>query len=180
MSSESDNVKHANSVYYTAVSDGSLVTRRTTKRHHTIDKVYTCDPEPTSRELEFKFDLGREYVDGMESYLKFGLEYNTSNQTPTEPFPGKLSSGYTDLIQDILLVDRNGREIERIANVYQLASMVATSTLTTDSLYSGSYVFPIDKRIPVSPEIITVLIPLHFLLGIFRTDRLVPPHILDR
>ena len=180
MSSESDNVKHANSVYYTATADGTLVTRRTTKRHHTIDKVYYCSPEPESRQLEFKFDLGTEYVDGMESYLKFSLEYNTSFLAPTEPLPGKLSSGFTDLIQDVLLCDRNGVVLERIENVYQIASMLATSTHTSDSLHNGSYVFPVDKRVPVSPATTTVLIPLHFLLGIFRTDTLVPPHILDK
>ena len=104
--SESDNVKNANSVYYTAVADGTLVTRRTTKRHGSIDKVYYCSPEPQSRQLEFKFDLGSEYVDGMESYLKFKLEYNTSIDLPADPLPAKLSSGFTDLIQDIILIDR--------------------------------------------------------------------------
>jgi len=181
MSSESDNVKHANSVYYTAVADGTLVTRRTTKRHHTIDKIYHCSPEPESRQLEFKFDLGTEYVDGMESYLKFKLEYNSSaTSSASELYPAKISSGFTDLIQDILLIDRNGRELERIANVYQIASMLATSTHTSDSLHNGSYVFPIDKRVQVFPATTTVLILLHFLLGIFRTNTLVPPHILDK
>ena len=180
MSSSEISVKHANSVYYTAVSDGTLVTRRTTKRHHTIDKVYSCSPEPESRQLEFKFDLGSEYVDGFESYLKFELKYSTYFITPAEPLPAKLSSGFTDLIQDILLIDRNGTELERIENFYQIASMLATSTHTSDSLHNGSYVFPIDKRVAVTPATTTVLIPLHFLLGIFRTNTLVPPHILDK
>ena len=179
MSNGSD-VKHANSVFYQATSDGTLVTRRTTKRHHATDDVYTCNPQPQSRQVEFKFDLGSEYIDGMESYLKFKLLYNTSVTTPAEPLPAKLSSGFTDMIQDIILLDRNGRELERIENLYQIASMLATSTHTSDSLHNGSYVFPIDKRVPVSPATTTVIIPLHFLLGIFRTDTLVPPHILDK
>jgi hypothetical protein len=179
MSANGSDVKHANNVYYTAAADGNLVTRRTTKRHHAIDELYECSPQPTGRQLEFLFDLGSEYVDGVESYLKFQLEYNTSFTTTTEAYPGKLSSGYTDMIQDILLIDRNGVEIERIDNVYQIASILATSTHTDASLRNTS-VFPVDKRVEVSPVSSTVIIPLHFLLGLFRTDTLIPPHILDK
>lgn len=180
MSREGSNVKHANSVFYSATSDGCLVTQKTTKRHHALDTEYRCDPKPSSsRDIEFKFDLGAEYVDAYQSYLKFSLEYNTSVTSPVEDYPAKLSSGFTDLVQDILLLDRNGVTIERVEHVYQVASMLATSTHTTDSLANNSYVFPADKRLLRGVQS-TVVLPLHFLLGFFRTDTLIPPHILDR
>jgi hypothetical protein len=170
-------VKKLNGVFYTALSDPTLVKYKTTKRHHALYDTYTARPY-CNKDIEFKLVLGSEYVDAGNSYLRFQFTYDTSIAPPIVNDAASLSTGFTDLLQAILIVDRYGNTLERIENLYQIASVLATSHHDGHYLYETLQCFPSTKALDHTAEY-DVIIPLHFLCGLFRSTTLLPPHLLD-
>ena len=174
-------IKTANAVGYSIQNDLNLVKRRTTKRQVASVKTIEASPVAARPYIEFPLSLHAEYVDSVESYLKFKIEYNTSLTTGvSNTTPGKLSSGFTDFFRSIQIVDRFGNVLEDIQNgLHHICSFMATSTHDNAYLHHTTYVFPADKTLTRTPSINLIVIPLHFLCGLFKTNRLIPPHVLD-
>ena len=168
-------VKAANGVFYTHASDPGLVRYRTTKRHHALYDTYSASPAP-DRQLDFNLELGSEYVNGANSYLRFTFSCDSPGAGVLNI--ASLSSGWTDIVQELLIIDRNGVTIERIENAHLIASQRATMTYVDDQLHHATQAFPADRDI-ITGITYDVVIPLHFLCGVFATERLLPPQIFS-
>lgn len=168
------NVQHLNGVFYTAQPDSNLVKYKTYKNHHALHASYTVAGNEQDS-MEFQLNLGQEYVNCENSYLKFTFKYSTTNGPV--PVPASLSTGYIDLFDNILITDRHGITLERTENLHHIANVLATTKYTTDALESTD-IFTHSEVL--SDQDIHVVIPLHFLAcGLFNSDNLLPPHLLD-
>lgn len=169
-------ITQVNGVDYTATSDANLVKRRTYFKHRAVHDTYVANPDPQGNGyIEFKLNVGEAFVNMKNSYLTFLFGLNGINGTES----AELSSGWTDLFESILLLDRHGVEIERITALYDLAHFVASMSQSNDYLNGTTRVFDAFREVSTAYPY-KIVIPLHFLCaGLFDTRRLVPPQLLD-
>lgn len=182
MSSDAHRVQRSNGVYYSTqhTADTSLVNRRMFKRHLAQNTSYECTPAPTtSKPIEFRPNLSAaEYIDGRESYLKFGFNYSYGKYEGEEgKYVAKLSTGYLDFFDSITLRDRAGNVLEHINSGLNLILPIVLNNRMDQDIINASAVM--NQSHLEAGRLYTAIIPLSFLLGFFNVGKLTPPHLID-
>ena len=168
-----------NGIAYTQEKDWCLVRERDQKRHFPIHKKAIeskkgLAPIPSIIPLS----LNKEFVDPYNSYIRFYIEsWSGGGQIHT------LDGGYLSLIRNIVLKDKHGKEIDRCDNLHVL------NTFLPRAIYGDTYIQDLDTPVTgwgtrngsglVQGEKKFVMIPLHHLVGLFRSSSLLPPHLMD-
>lgn len=176
-----------NGVAYKQEPDYCLIRERDQKRSHPIDKApmeskMGVMPRPTV----FTLVCGQEYIDPWNSHLEFDVTGSTGSAKGME-----LKGGVIDLIQNVVLMDKFGKELERCDNMHRLNHTLlramygdawvnhagGTRSLDHTETNWGKAVWPGGIRTVVAPT--KAFIPLPCLLGLFRTSQLLPPQLMD-
>lgn len=183
--------KASNCVSYDRSVDTSLVKERSVKRHHFLHHnditTNTATGEMDTPSI-VRFTMGVEFMDPWNSYL--GLEVKGTGVS----YEGSYVSGdWLSLIRAITLTDRHGLEIERLEranllNNVMLRAMFGDTYMQTIGITLGRDAVQTTNvglvgggtttDIGIS-EFRKVLIPLPFLLGLFRSSNLLPPYLMD-
>lgn len=188
--------KKHNGVNYGEVVDASLVKERSFKRHHFLQKGRITTNAKTGEMLSpsiVQLDMGVEFIDTWNSYLSFNVRATSLSYEGA-----KLSSSWLNLIRTVTLTDRNGLEIERLERANLLNNVMLRATFGDDYLRTvGSSLrdFVLTRDVGIIAAGATtdigettengpskfrrVLVPLSFLLGIFRSANLLPPYLID-
>ena len=179
-----------NGVVYEQEKDFCLVRERDQKRHFALESnpARTQKTGLMQQQTVVTLSMSNEYMDPWNSYLSFSVAAAGNSMQGQV-----LSGGWLSLVQNVVLMDRNGKEIERCDFMNRLNTTMPRSVFGDAYMDQAGMSEPLDRPIPASrfgkangagvhvdmTEPINVLIPLPFLLGLFRTAQLLPPHLLD-
>lgn len=188
--------KTINGVDYQHHKDYCLVRERDQKKHYPYKKeTLLIRDDKNMNESMILLVVNNEFVDPWNSYLDFqfaGRSISTEGMS--------LDGGFISLIKRVIVQDRHGKEIDRCENLHML-NQILLRALFTDNFVTRSKL-KIDETIGTeffekllvdpgeaedligvpgdyTPTFIKAHIPLPFLLGVFRTSQLLPPHLLD-
>ena len=178
-----------NGVSYKQDPDYCLIRERDQKRTHPIDKepmesTMGMMPRPTVLTLV----CGQEYIDPWNSHLEFDLSGSSGSGGGMT-----LDGGVIDLIQNVVLMDKFGKEVERCDNMHRLNHVLLRAMYGDAWVDHSGGVRGVDFPLPAttfgSANSTTgirslgtgyrVFIPLPCLLGLFRTSQLLPPQLMD-
>jgi len=190
---DTNDVLYKNGIKFQYNSDTSLIESCDYYKHQFEKIKYSSKDKSTLAQC--KLNVGNMFTDTLSSYLEFEVEItdipnkDVSLDGVATTFTQDFQS-FLNLIKNIRLVSAQGDEIERVEksnllnnwkvlqeNQENYLEMLATpvgffekSTLNYTIL---------DKEI-VSDPVSKVCLPLSFLLGIFSSTQLMPPHIMKQ
>lgn len=182
--------KKYNAVNYGEVVDASLIKERSFKRHHFLHKTALTTSPQTGEMVSpstVRLSLGAEFFDPWNSYLSFVVSATSLSYEGS-----RLSSSWLNIIRAVTLTDRNGLELERVERVNLLNNVILRAMFgdaylstvgatlrdgveTSDLGKIGAGTISDDGSSPHR----RVMVPLSFLLGLFRTANLLPPYLMD-
>jgi hypothetical protein len=194
-----------NKLNYDMFPDLSVAVARTTKQQQFQQRNYSSE----SRNAVCTFNTGSDYINGKESYLAFTLRYTTTangNGGPTDippTRPDTFTFGHRgsalNLIQDIVIQDRAGNELERVTGVNIIANMrqwlMSPGWRRTNGLMFGCYIPAAPGQASPDPDEILpgfnntagtpivhagsrFAIPLFLISGLFDINKLLPSTLM--
>lgn len=183
-----------NNVNYGEVIDRSLVRERRFKRFQPdqLHDVYynTFGGRSSMAPSIFRLNVGNLYMDSWNTFLTFKV----SGVTSSSPEGATLPVGWLRLVDSIVLTDKFGMELERVDKLGEFSDLVARATYGDqylDSIGRSNRMYgnpdkqlgklqtatPTDDGSGLGER--TVVIPLGFLSGLFRSEQLLPYMLTD-
>lgn len=187
-----------NALQYDMYPDLSVVVDRTTKTTYPLKSTFELGST-----LQCYFNTGSDFIDASESYFVFDLKMVAGNNngrdlstinTAIGPVTDKVkvftwgdSGSAFNLIEEILITDRAGNEIERIRDVNRLANILLRYNRTSDykSTTGSSVFYPLNERkynsvVGVGDAGITRwCLPLKHMSGLFDYNQLIPSQLMS-
>lgn len=196
--SKSDSVENMldfNALTYDMYPDLSVAVDRTMKTSYPQKSSYNFGSS-----MQINLNSGSDFINGRTSYFVFDLKYTSdtggvsltpptddiNDEEKSEPWYewGDAGSAY-NVIQDILITDRSGNEIERIKDVNFLANHLIRATRTSDYMQKNGTTICQDKTKDGRPYLaapgITTrwILPLRHMAGLFDYDQLLPSQLMS-
>lgn len=166
-------------VNYNVSGDSSSVKKRTDRQHQFFVKdPISSDGTGRANASTVRLDVGNEWVDPWQSYLRFRLDLENTSFViiPTvKDYKAVLADGALSLIDSVSLTTADGQEI------FQCSEMARLNKFLIPTLFGQDYLDTVGASAMQQDyeDGGLVTIPLPLLAPIFRTDKLLPPYLMN-